>query len=338
MTGIVGAREVVPEFVLLTGSLGSGKTTLLCDYLSLPESADTGVIVNEAGEINVDGAIVSSGRRDLPMTLLGNGCVCCSLGDDLHSAIDELLAVRRQSGAGGFRRIVLETSGLAMPGPILRSLMRYDRAEYRLRIVSTLDPLAPVTDEVTFPIRSAQLTAARSIVFTNLDRAGNDQVTAAGRVAKQFNPSASRIVLADRTARARAVFDPMHMETATALSQFEAIATTDHSRLGVFFAEWPTAVSWGDLMDWLENLAGVCGDRLLRAKGLVAVAGAPRCLLIDGVGATFAEPRWLELDHLSRRGIVIIARDVDLAELTAVSADYPEEVSPVVKSSKKRAA
>ena len=114
MTGIVGAREVVPEFVLLTGSLGSGKTTLLCDYLSLPESADTGVIVNEAGEINVDGAIVLSGRRDLPMTLLGNGCVCCSLGDDLHSAIDELLAVRHQSDAADFSRIVLETSG----GPI----------------------------------------------------------------------------------------------------------------------------------------------------------------------------------------------------------------------------
>lgn len=336
--GIVGAREAVPEFVLLTGSLGSGKTTLLCDYLSLPESTDTGVILNEAGEINVDGAIVSSGRRDLPMTLLGNGCVCCSLGDDLHSAIDELLAVRRRSGAAGFRRIVLETSGLAMPGPILRSLMRYDRAAYRLRIVSTLDALAPMADEVMFPIRSAQLTAARSIVFTKLDRAGSDQVTVAGRVAKQFNPAASRIVVADRTARARAVFDPVHIETATALSQFEAIAATGHSRLGVFFAEWPTAVSWGDLTDWLEDIAGVCGDRLLRAKGLVAVAGAPRCLLIDGVGATFAEPRWMELDHSTKRGIVIIARDVDLAELTALSADYPQDVSPVVKSTKKRAA
>ena len=338
MTEIVGAREAVPEFVLLTGSLGSGKTTLLCDYLSLPELADTGVIVNEAGEINVDGAIVSCGRRDLPMTLLSNGCVCCSLGDDLHSAIDELLAVRRQSGAGGFRRIVLETSGIAMPGPILRSLMRYDRAEYRLRIVSTLDALAPLADEVTFPIRSAQLTAARSIVFTKLDRAGTDQVMAAGCVAKQFNPAANRIVVADRTARARAVFDPMHIETATALSQFEAIAATDHSRLGVFFAQWLTAVPWGDLTDWLEDLAGLCGDRLLRAKGLVAVAGAPKCLLIDGVGATFAEPRWMELDHSTRRGIVIIARDVDLAELTALSADYPDDIRPVVKSSKRQAA
>jgi cobalamin synthesis protein cobW-like protein len=82
----------------------------------------------------------------------------------------------------------------------------------------------------------------------------------------------------------------------------------------------------------------VCGDRLLRAKVLVAVAGAPRCLLIDGVGATFAKPRWMELDYSTRRGIVIIARDVDLAELIAFSADYPEDVRPVVKTSNRRAA
>jgi G3E family GTPase len=122
------------------------------------------------------------------------------------------------------------------------------------------------------------------------------------------------------------------------LSQFEAIAATDHSRLGVFFAEWPTAVSWDDLTDWLEDLAGVCGDRLLRAKGLVAVAGASRCLLIDGVGATFAEPLWLELDHSTGRGIVVIARDIDLAELTALSVDYPDDVRPVVKTSNRCAA
>jgi G3E family GTPase len=329
----VGAQEIVPDFVLLTGSLGSGKTTLLCDYLSLPESADTGVIVNEAGEINVDGAIISSGRRDLPMTLLGNGCVCCSLGDDLHSAIDELLAVRRRSGAGGFRRIVLETSGLAMPAPILRSLMRYDRAEYRLRIVSTLDALNPTTDDAMFPVRSAQLTAARSIVFTKLDRAGSDEIGVVEHAAKQINPTATRIALVDRQARARAVFAPGQPNASAAPSQFQAIAATDHSRLGVFLAEWSAAVPWGDLRDWLEDLAGFCGDRLLRVKGLVSVAGVAQSVLIDGVGTTFAEPRRMKSDPSDRRGLVIIGRDVDLPELTAFSAGYAAQVRPVVKKS-----
>jgi len=273
--------------------------------VSLPESVDTGVIVNEAGEINVDGAVVSSGRRDLPMTLLGNGCVCCSLGDDLHAAIDELLAVRRRSGAGGFRRIILETSGLAMPGPILRSLMRYDRAEYRLRIVSTLDPLDPMTDDAMFPVRSAQLTAARSIVITKLDRAGGNEIRAAEFAAKQFNPTATRIAMLDRQARARAVFAPG---------------------------------PWVDLRDWLEDLAGFCGDRLLRVKGLVSVVGVPQSVLIDGVGTTFAEPRRMELGPSGRRGLVIIGRDVDLTEMMAFSAGYSAHARPVVTKSSKRAA
>jgi G3E family GTPase len=327
-----------PEFVLLTGSLGSGKTTLLCDYLSLPESADTGVIVNEAGEINVDGAVVASGRRDLPMTLLGNGCVCCSFGDDLHAAIDKLLAVRRQSGAGEFRRIVLETSGLAMPGPILRSLMRYARAEYRLRIVSTLDALNPESDDVTFPIRSAQLAAARSIVVTKLDRVSAGGIAAPERVAKQLNPAACLISTVDRQARARAAFAPSELEARTVSGQFQAVAATDHPRLGVFLAEWPASVPWGELGDWLEDLAGLCGDRLLRVKGLVSVGGAARPILIDGVGTTFAEPRWVEATPSTGRGIVIIARDVDLDELTSMSAGRSAEFRPALKITPRRAA
>ncbi|WP_158226394.1 GTP-binding protein [Bradyrhizobium sp. UFLA03-84] len=331
------SSPTTPEFVLLTGSLGSGKTTLLCDYLSLPDSADAGVIVNEAGEINVDGAVVSSGRRDLPMTLLGNGCVCCSFGEDLHSAIDELLAARRQSGAGEFRRIILETSGLAMPGPILRSLMRYDRAEYRLRIVSTLDAVAPRADEVTFPIRSAQLTAAQSIVLTKLDRVSHGAIAAAERIAREFNPAAVLVTTEDRSARARAAFAPSELEAKTVASQFQAIATTDHARLGVFFAQWPCTVPWADLGDWLEDLAGLCGDRLLRVKGLVSVGGEPRPILIDGVGTTFAEPRWTDAELAVGRGIVIIARDVGLDELTDMSGAYSSDVRPSLRATSRRA-
>jgi G3E family GTPase len=332
------ARPSAPEFVLLTGSLGSGKTTLLCDYLSSTDSADTGIIVNEAGEVNVDGAVVSSGRRELPVALLGNGCVCCSLGDDLHAAIDELLAVRRASGAGEFRRIVLETSGLALPGPIVRSLMRYDRAEYRLRIVSTLDACHPETDDATFPIRSAQLIAARSIVVTKLDRTSANDLAAAKRVAGQFNPAAALIALPDRVARAQAAFAPTGVGSPTIPHPFQVIAATDHSRLRVFLAEWPTAVLLRDLGDWLEDLTGVCGDRLLRVKGLVDVSGVTRPILIDGVGTTFAEPRWLDSASSTGRGIVVIARDLEIEELAAMSDGYPIEVRPALKVTSKLAA
>jgi G3E family GTPase len=220
----------------------------------------------------------------------------------------------------------------------LRSLMRYDRAEYRLRIVSTLDALDPMTDEVIFPVWSAQLTAAGSIVVTKLDRAGKDEIGAAERVAKRFNPAATRIAMVDRQARARAAFAPTQGEAPATPSQFQAIAATDHSRLGVFLAEWSAAVRWDDLRDWLEDLAGFFGDRLLRVKGLVSVVGVSQSVLIDGVGTTFAEPRRMGPDSSGKRGLVIIARDVDLAELTAFSADYSADVRPAVKNSSKRTA
>jgi len=324
------------EFILLTGSLGSGKTTLLSDFLALPDCADTGVIVNEAGEINVDGAIVASGRRDLPLALLGNGCICCSLGDDLHAAIDDLRAVRQKQGLGDFRRIVLETSGLAFPGPILRSLMSYDRATFRVRIVSTLDPLRPEGDAATFAIRAAQLTAARRIVVTKTDVASRVGVAAALRVASGINPAAASFAIADRNERARAAFGPASDEQVARASIFSAVATPSHPRIQVFVADWQENADWGDVRDWLEDLAGYCGDRLLRVKGFVSVDGVPDPLLIEGVGTTFAAPRRMP-DAPMARGLVIITHNVAMADLTEVSA-MSSGRGPAVRPSSRHAA
>jgi G3E family GTPase len=269
---------------LLTGSLGSGKTTLLKDYLSLPDSEDPAVIVNEAGEINIDGAVMVSGRRDLPLALLSNGCVCCSVGSDLHAAIDELVSVRRRTHPAGFRRIVLQTRGLALPGPVLRSPMAYGRGEFRVRFVATLDPLNLMADEALLPIQMAQLTAAQSIVFTKLDLVDHAGRLALQRTSVECNPTANRIAIADRHARARAVFAPAQADTRRPFSLFEAMPASAHPPLQVFLAEWPDAVCWPDPRDWPEDLAGFCGDRLLRVKGLVSVSGVPQPLLIEGVG------------------------------------------------------
>ena len=78
------------DFVVLTGFLGSGKTTLLRDFLSGPESADTAVIVNEAGEIGLDGVILNEGGGETPIAMLSNGCICCQAGSDLAFTIDDI--------------------------------------------------------------------------------------------------------------------------------------------------------------------------------------------------------------------------------------------------------
>ena len=115
-------RPTGPDFVVLTGVLGSGKTTLLRDYLAGPEAADTAVIVNEAGEIGLDGVILREGGGDTAIAMLANGCICCQAGSDLSYTVDRLLSTERPGATGPLRRIVLETSGLSKPGPVLRQL------------------------------------------------------------------------------------------------------------------------------------------------------------------------------------------------------------------------
>ena len=119
------------DFFVLTGFLGSGKTTLLRDFLTSPEAADTAVIVNEVGEIGLDGIVLREGGDGVPMAMLSNGCVCCQIGSYLAFTIDRLIAGKRPDG-GPLRRIILETSGLAKPGPVLRALATL--AEHRMRV------------------------------------------------------------------------------------------------------------------------------------------------------------------------------------------------------------
>jgi G3E family GTPase len=126
------------DFFVLTGFLGSGKTTLLRDFLDLPEAADTAVIVNEVGEIGLDGVVLREGG-DLPMAMLSNGCVCCQIGSDLAFTIDRLIMSPRPDGAGPLRRIILETSGLSMPGPVLRTLATLAEHRMRVAVIGTFD-------------------------------------------------------------------------------------------------------------------------------------------------------------------------------------------------------
>jgi G3E family GTPase len=106
----------------------------------------------------------------------------------------------------------------------------------------------------------------------------------------------------------------------------------------VFLANWRAPIPWADLGDWLEDLAGFCGDRLLRVKGLVPVVGVSEPILIDGVGTTFAEPRRIGSGPSGGKGLVIIARDIDLAELATFSMAYAAGVRPDLRNSSKRAA
>ena len=302
------------DFLVLTGFLGSGKTSLLRDLLGSEEASDTAVIVNEVGEIGLDGVVLRESGDDVPMAMLSNGCVCCQVGSDLAFTIDRLIMAPRPDGLPPLRRIILETSGLSMPGPVLRQLATL--AEYRMRVavVGTYD-LARGAAAATFEEAAAQWAASHRIVATKADLAPDALADAADAIAG-LNPVAEVVATADRAAAVRAAFAPL--TSALPLGELAPRLTSAHPRLVLCLARPRTELAYPDLAAWLDNLAGRLGERLLRIKGLVKVQEAPRPLLVESVGTVFSPPRQLTADNPPKPFIVVIARDIARAEVEQV--------------------
>jgi G3E family GTPase len=314
VTGAAG-----PEFIVLTGFLGTGKTTLLRDFLERPDTADTAVIVNEVGEIGLDGAILRESGADAKMVMLANGCICCQSGSDLSLTVDSLLAAERPADAGPLRRIILETSGLSKPGPVLRQLASL--AEYRLRVtvVATFDATRG-TETTAFEEAVSQWASAHRIVVTKADAVAAEDLARAQADAEALNPLAEIVATADRAAAVAAAFAPLARAAIPMPDLPRAgAAAAAHPRIAVRLARPAGVLAYDDLAAWLDNLAGALGDRLLRLKGLVGVAQSVRPLLVQSVGTAFSMPRPMgEADSPAPLFLVVIARDLEDAELDAV--------------------
>jgi G3E family GTPase len=311
-----------PDFVVLTGFLGSGKTTLLRDFLGHPDGADTAVIVNEAGEIGLDGAILRESGAGTPIAMLSNGCICCQAGSDLSHTVDALLSVERpgaRPGANGpLRRIILETSGLSKPGPVLRQLASLAEHRLRVSVVATFDATCGMRP-AAFEEAAAQWAAAHRIVVTKTDVLPNDALARARSEVTAMNPLAEIVASTSRDEAVTAAFAPLARGAAMPILPPRA-AMAPHPRIAVRLARPAGALDYDALAAWLDNLAGALGERLLRLKGLVRVKESERPMLVQCVGTSFSPPRpFGEPQSSTPTFLVIISRDLDAAELDAVT-------------------
>lgn len=312
--GSPAPRTDRPKFIVLTGPLGSGKTTLLSDHLSFADTSGTGVLVNDAGEVNIDGAVIGADHRNLALATLDDGCVCCSLGNDLQEGIDALLLARAERQLGPPQRIILETSGLAEPAPIIRSLRAIRQVAFDVGIVATFDASAPFVGDGFLPHYASQLAAAQTIVVTKLDRLSKQEWNRFAVEAQGFNPLAAQVVTDQPRERALAAFSAHGDRSVPGTARFSAVAASA-SRITMAFAEWKPNASWDSISEWIENLAGFFGTRLLRLKGLVRPEGQPDPVLINGVGDAFSPPRRMRLEDDAGLGLLLILRDVTVDEL-----------------------
>src|SRR5712671_3262605 len=164
-----GARIPV---TIVTGFLGSGKTTLIRELLATPEGADTALVINEYGEVGIDHALLRASSD--ATVLLGNGCVCCAVRTDLQESLRTLFADRARGAVPSFQRVVIETSGLADPGPVLQTFAS-DRAlgeEFHLQaLVTVVDAPGGAGNLAAMPEARQQVALADRIVLSKTDQA-----------------------------------------------------------------------------------------------------------------------------------------------------------------------
>lgn len=327
------AGDVTPVTVL-TGFLGSGKTTLLNAVLADARFADTAVIVNEWGEIPIDHALVRSASENV--VVLPSGCVCCRVAGELLGALRELHFQRAAGAVPAFRRVVIETTGLADPAPLLATLieMAAVAARYSLAgVVTTVDAEFGMATLDAHPEAVKQVAMADRLVVTKGDRVDAASVAALEARLHALNPGAAivRAVLGrlDPSSLfdtglyrgAGRIPDAAGWLNAGAYRHMGAPAGPRHDpRIASFqwVAEEPLA--WEDLESALETLLELMGPRMLRMKGLVNVAGEPGPRAVHAVQHTlYPSARlaaWPDADHRTR--LVFIGRDLEEPAVAAI--------------------
>lgn len=330
----------VPVYVL-TGFLGSGKTTVLRHLLGSPEMARAAIVINEFGAMGLDQLLV--GRVDDATVLLENGCVCCSLRDDLAHTLRQLF-VRRASGeVPSFDRIVIETTGLAEPGAVARCLIQDQLLADCCRLGSMSATLDAVNGEATLSAYAEarrQVAIADRILLTKSDLVSAGALAKVAAAASALNPAAAVLVVTNGEVDSAAFFSGALYEPGRGAIDVHGWMASDcldgkcghlqHMRLRGASMKWTAhqgirsfPIILSDVRDWrtrasaLRNILKTHGPRLLRIKGILAASDRVRPIVVHVVQGFMHPPveldEWPSADRRSR--LVFITDGVEQSEI-----------------------
>ncbi|HET8919954.1 MAG TPA: GTP-binding protein [Xanthobacteraceae bacterium] len=305
-----GARIPV---TLVTGFLGAGKTTLIRRFLASPEGQGTAVIVNEFGAVGIDDALVREAAEQT--ILLGNGCVCCITRTDLQLALRQLVIDRERGLVPSFARVVIETSGLADPGPILQTFST-DRAlggefhiDVMLAVVDAMNGEATLKNAAE---ARKQVILADRLVISKSDLAGAVGLDALRRHLQKLNPRAGIDIAVG------GALDPDRFIAPAAAERSGFIAEAEHSDgISSFVLERQQPVEWPAFSRAMETLIALRGAELLRVKGILNVAGCRGPVIVQYVQHLAHPPvelqSWPDQNRDSR--VVFITRNIQEAQI-----------------------
>jgi G3E family GTPase len=341
---------------VLTGFLGAGKTSLLNRLLSSPELSDTLVLINEFGDVGLDHLFVE--KIDGDMIVMSSGCVCCTIRGDLVATLEDLLRKRDNGRIAPFRRVVLETTGLADPAPVLHAIMYHPYLMLRYRLDGVVTLVDAVNGEATLDAHEEavkQAAVADRLVITKTDLPeGAALLPSLLERLRRLNPGARILVAAQGEATPDAIldcglYDPTgkiprvaqwlnaqgveaaqeehdhhhHGHDHAGEHRHDVNRHDDHIRSFCLTSDAPLAPAAFDM--FLDLLRQAHGPRLLRVKGIVALSDdAARPVVIHGVQHVFHPPHrleaWPDDDHRTR--IVFIVKDLEESFVTGLYAAF----------------
>jgi G3E family GTPase len=317
---------------LITGFLGSGKTTLISKLLLHPDMQRVAVVINEIGEIGIDHDLVTMSSENI--TLLANGCICCSVRTDLQETLRDLFAQRRVGEVFDFDRVIVETTGLADPAPVVQTLASDTllEAHYRLDgLITLVDGVhgAGQIQQQTEAVK--QIAIADKVLVTKTDLASDADITTLRELIHDLNPQApielirhgevepsSLIDLGLSTSRAsdntlRFLGEDINAtERASTAGKYLGQRSISHdAAVRTLSLRFSQPFQWLTFTAALELLTTLRGPDLLRMKGIVNVEGEP--VVVQGVQHIFHTPvkmsAWPSADRDSR--LVFIVRNID---------------------------
>ena len=324
---------------IITGFLGSGKTTLLQRLLRAPELSDVAVLVNEFGEVGLDHHLLQNVAEST--LLLENGCLCCAVRGDLQKALRDLLSRRTRGDVPHFRRVVIETSGLADPAPIAYTLLSEAvlRHHFRLSgIVTTVDAVNGASQLDRFAESLKQVSMADRLVVTKTDLSDQPSLAALRRRLRGLNVSAQILdsaeiggdlhyLLTDDIYDAAGKFREAAHWAAEEVDEHSAHTHT--AEVQSFAAVFDRPLDWTAFGVWASMLLHRHGADVLRLKGLLNVEGVPTPVLINGVQHIVHPPShleaWPDADRRSR--LIFIVRGLQRARIERSLAVFNDLVN-----------
>jgi G3E family GTPase len=329
---------------LITGFLGSGKTTLVNRLLRDPALAQSAVIINEFGEIPIDHLLVTTPAEN--MVVLDTGCLCCTVRGDLVQTLRDLYEKRAQAAVPAFSSVLIETSGLADPVPVVQTVVSDEllRHCYRLHdVVSVVDAVNGERQLDTQPESVKQAAVADALLITKTDLAAAEASASLRERLMRLNPAAEileavhgeidpalflRGAICDRAKPSeveRWLKVSPCVEAARGGGRYLTRGTQRHdARMSAFCVYHERPIRRAGLVMWLDMLSSLRGANLLRMKGILNVEGEP--VVVHAVQSIVHEPvpldEWPSADRRSR--LVFIGRDIDRNEIerTLAALDY----------------